>query len=725
MDSLKWKTIKEIFSTVVELPLSERDVFLSNSNEEIRAEVEKLLIAHEQADDFIENPFLIEQGVAEDETKDALIGKQVENYLILERIGTGGMGAVYLAERLNSDFKQKVALKIIKRGMDSEVILTRFATERRILSTLKHPNTAQLLDGGISSEGLPFFVMEYVDGKPLNQFCDENELALNERLQIFRQICSAVENAHKHLIIHRDLKPSNVLVTSDGIPKLLDFGIGKLLSNDGDEATLTATQGRVFTPEYASPEQVLGKSVTTATDVYSLGVILYELLSSHRPIETKGKTFEEIVKNIYETSPIKPSEALTNLKDVVTQNGTKNPQSKLRNPQSLRGDLDNIILKSLRKEPAERYGSVQEFSEDIRRHLNGLPVLARPQTVKYRFGKYVKRHKIGVLAATLVLFSLISGISIATWQAIEARRERAKAEQRFNQARELANLVIFDYDERIKSLSGTIQVREKIVQDTLEYLDRLANDSAGLPDLQRQLALAYQKVGSIQGDSDYLSNLGKNKDALESFRKAVSIQEKVANSNLVTPRDRQILARLNLYLAFQLGVLGDWEEQRRLNLENLPILEAFASLEPDNLETQDDLAKGYRSIGNMASHGNGTYPEAVENFQKALSIYEKLAILQPQKYSRLKAITEKNLGSAWQLKGNLDEAIGFYQRAFEYDLETIKAQPNSSGAKIDLSFSYRALGSALEKKGDYQNALENYQNALRIRETLLSEDPND
>ena len=501
MDSTKWQKIKNILSTLLDLPENEHSEFLASiDDEEIRLEVEKLLSAQEQAENFIDTPILIEKGLADDATKDSLIGKTIENYLILERIGTGGMGAVYLAERLNSDFKQKVALKIIKRGMDSEAILTRFATERRILSTLKHPNIAQLLDGGISSEGLPFFVMEYVDGKPLNQFCDENELALNERLQIFRQICSAVENAHKHLIIHRDLKPSNVLVTSDGIPKLLDFGIGKLLSNDGDEATLTATQGRVFTPEYASPEQVLGKSVTTATDVYSLGVILYELLSGERPYKIESRLPQEVANVILTEEPIRPSSVVSSQWLVVNKTRKEashqtNPKSQILNPKSLRGDLDNIILKALRKEPERRYQTVQEFSEDIRRHLVGLPVTATADTTFYRVGKFVKRHSVGVFAGGLIFLSLLVGISATAWQANRANVERAKAEQRFQDVRKLANSVVFELHDSIENLPGSTRARELLVKKALEYLDNLSQESGNDAELQRELANGGEAAG--------------------------------------------------------------------------------------------------------------------------------------------------------------------------------------------------------------------------------------
>ena len=293
MDPAKWKTIKDTFSTVIELPPERRFALLDEeTDEEIRHEVEKMLAVFEDAKEFISKPALIEHKIVADTDFDALIGSQIKDYLILERIGTGGMGTVYLAERLNSDFKQKVALKIIRRGMDSEAILKRFAVERKILSTLKHPNIAQLLDGGISADGLPFFVLEFVEGQTLSDFCQNRDLSVSDRLKLFQQICSAVDHAHRNLIVHRDLKPSNILVTNDGIPKLLDFGISKLLSDSEPEITLT--QNKIFTPEYASPEQIMQKNVTTATDIYSLGIILYELLSGSRPYQTKGKSLDEI-----------------------------------------------------------------------------------------------------------------------------------------------------------------------------------------------------------------------------------------------------------------------------------------------------------------------------------------------------------------------------------------------------------------------------------------------
>ncbi len=676
MNENKWKTIKENFSAILDLPENERAEFLGReTDDEIRLEVEKLLAANEKVEGFIDKPILIEQGIAGDPAKDTFIGKQIENYLILERIGTGGMGAVYLAERVNSDFKQKLALKIIKRGMDSEAILKRFAIERKILSTLKHPNIAQLLDGGISSEGLPFFVMELVEGKPLNQFCNESNLSLDARLEIFRQICSAVEHAHQNLIIHRDLKPSNVIVTNDGTPKLLDFGIAKLLSDE--DAETTATQAKIFTPEYASPEQILGKNVTTATDVYSLGVIFYELLTQHRPFETKGKSFEEIVKSVCQTEPTAPSL----VSDTETQRrrdtenklqiSTNNAASPVRrvSASQLKGDLDNIILKSLRKEPSERYGSVQQLSEDIWRFRNGLPVLARPQTLGYRFGKYVKRHKVGVFAVGVVLLSLISGISIATWQAVVAQRERAKAERRFNDVRKLANTVLFDYNDGIEKLAGSIPIREKMVKDSLEYLDRLSSESDNTNDLQSELATAYQKVGDVQG-APFKANLGDYAGALESYKKSLAIREKLF--------------------------------EKDTNNEKLKI----------------DLGKNYQLVGNV-SQLSSDIPAALENYHKAFAIYN-LITEKTRESQRNLATLHNRYATSLSASGNLPEAIENNKKGLAITNELIQANPNDNELKRDLGVSNLLLGDTIVKSGDFKQAMEYFRTAKSVFEPLLN-----
>ncbi len=719
MDAVKWQNIKNAMSAVLDLPASERADFLAREPDaEICAEVEKLLAAHEQAGGFIDKPILIERGIAEDETKDFLIGKQIENYLILGRIGTGGMGAVYLAERVNSDFKQKVALKLIKRGMDSEAILKRFARERRILSTLKHPNIAALLDGGIASAGLPFFVMELVDGKPLNEFCRENNLSLEKRLEIFRQICAAVDYAHKNLVIHRDLKPSNILVSEDGVPKLLDFGIAKLLTDD--DLQTTATQAKMFTPEYASPEQILGKNVTTATDVYSLGVILYELLARHRPFETKGKSFEEIVKSICETEPPKPSETSENQNPT-----TENEAEKFQIPKNqLRGDLDNIVLKALRKELSERYGSVQQFSEDILRFLRGLPVLARSQTLKYRFGKYVKRHRAGVFAAALVLLSLVGGISVATWQAIVARRERTRAEQRFNDVRKLSNSFLFEFHDAIKNLSGATPARKLVIERALPFLDSLAEESADDDSLQSELAESYRKLGEIQGHPSF-PNIGDVSGGIESFRKSIRIGENLVRRN---PGNRDY--RFNLVKYY--GMLGDMFERATYDtpnaLENyqtaLRLCEELLNEDPADTNALDGLQAIYDRLGNIKAKTR-ELDAAIKDYQTSLTIAEQLQALEPAKYNRQRNVflSYYEIGRALQDDGKYREALEQYAKGRTLITNLIAAEPNNTDLPRSLGLFDDLSANSHLQLGEMEAAAALSNKALAQREKLFAADP--
>ncbi|MGA9994094.1 MAG: serine/threonine-protein kinase [Pyrinomonadaceae bacterium] len=396
-----WQQIKELFNAAVELAPHDRETFLKANcvaSDEIRSEVSALLSAHESAGDFIQQPAMVDVGlVASHEqvnSSAAVIGQQIGSYQIISELGRGGMGSVYLAARADESFDKQVALKLIKRGMDSDAIIHRFVIERQILANLDHPNIARLIDGGTTEAGLPYFVLEYVEGLSITRYCDQHKLNTRERLKLFRRVCAAVQFAHQNLIVHRDLKPGNIIVTEDGTPKLLDFGIAKLLSADWSSSTkATTTTERLLTPEYASPEQLRGLAINTSSDLYSLGVVLYELLSGHRPFYFESRSPEEVARLITSSEPLKPSVIITRGFDARHTNGAEQvsltPEvisstrdgniEKLR--RRLAGDLDNILLKSLRKEPERRYASAQEFSEDLRRHLEGLPVLARPDTL--------------------------------------------------------------------------------------------------------------------------------------------------------------------------------------------------------------------------------------------------------------------------------------------------------------------------------------------------------
>src|SRR5437868_2177946 len=511
--------VNKIVEAALTLAPSARAAYLDDActDELLRRDVETTIAMRDVSGQFkgttnAEGPTAILQdadtiGLSADEQQKLFDDTTIGPYRILRRIGQGGMGAVYLAQRDDAEFKQQVAIKLVKRGMDTEFVLRRFRNERQILAALNHPNIARLLDGGTTSDGRPYFVMEYIEGKPITEYADEQRLSTAERLQLFQEVCAAIHYAHQNLVIHRDIKPSNILVTVDGTPKLLDFGIAKLLNPELAAQTIEATAVaiRLMTPEYASPEQVKGEAITTASDVYSLGVLLYELLTGHRPYRISSRAPHGVPRVVYEEESQKPSTAERRVETYALADGTASftltpktvSPTRDGNPEKLRrrlvGDLDNIVLMAMRKEPARRYASVNQFANDIRRHLEGRPVIARKDTVTYRTAKFIKRHKASGLAALLILISLVAG-AVATLQ------QRARAERRFNDVRQLANSFLFEFHDAIKDLPGATSARELVVRRALDYLDSLANEAGNDEQLQRELATAYQKVGDVQGN---------------------------------------------------------------------------------------------------------------------------------------------------------------------------------------------------------------------------------
>jgi eukaryotic-like serine/threonine-protein kinase len=505
MPPVEWHKVEEIFEEALDVPPEERSVLIERrcgADAELRGEVQSLLAAEAASANFLPKANFA-KAVGSLLTAEAREGQRVGPYKILREVGRGGMGVVLLAEREDEEFHQQVAIKVVKRGFDTEDILRRFRNERQILASLNHPNIAKLFDGGSTEDGLPYFVMEYIEGLPLVKYCDEHELSTNERLRLFRDVCSAVQHAHQNLVIHRDIKPSNILVTREGEVKLLDFGVARLLSpgESGTEATATQTALRLMTPEYASPEQVRGERLTTATDIYSLGVILYELLTGARPYKLKDTSPAELSRAICDLEPSRPSEAVTDSKNLSSDS-----KSETRNPKALRGDIDNIVLMALRKEPGRRYKSAEQFAEDIRRHLTGLPVIARKDTFAYRTSKFVRRNRVAVLTASLIILVIISGLIVALWQAEAARRqrdlaqrERVKAE-RINQF--LQRMLSFS-NQSITSVSPVAQRRDVTVNDMLDQITpQVEAELADQPDVRAQILRAIGSAYASQGQYD-------------------------------------------------------------------------------------------------------------------------------------------------------------------------------------------------------------------------------
>ncbi len=400
----RWKQVKEIFNAVLDRPVGEREVVfkeMCGNDQLLRQQIEHLLNCHQQAGDFIETPAAapFDSLLTDDAVTlqlDSMAGRRIGAYKLIREIGRGGMGAVYLAIRVDNQFNQRAAIKLVKRGMDTDFILRRFRNERQILAALNHPNIAQLLDGGTTDDGLPYFVMEYIEGLPIHRYCDAHQLTIAERLRLFQQVCSAVSYAHQQQVIHRDIKPGNILVTNVRTPKLLDFGIAKILNPElaADTIDPTLTAMRLMTPEYASPEQARGETVTEATDQYSLGVLLYELLTGHRPHHLRQRAPHEIARIISEEQPERPSDVVTRTRELTASDGqrtiilTPEAVSQARNTSpaalqcELAGNLDDIVMQALGKDPNQRYGSVETFSEDIHRYLQRQPIIARTFPVR-------------------------------------------------------------------------------------------------------------------------------------------------------------------------------------------------------------------------------------------------------------------------------------------------------------------------------------------------------
>jgi tetratricopeptide (TPR) repeat protein/tRNA A-37 threonylcarbamoyl transferase component Bud32 len=710
--SERWKQVEALFERTLEAPAAERTGFLRAIDDaELRREVESLLRAHEEAGAFLDQPdqFFSAESIEVDTLSP---GQIIDRYRILREIGRGGMGAVFLAERADDEYKKQVALKLIKRGTDTNSVLRHFRNERQILAGFDHPNIARLFDGGTTDTGLPYFVMEYVDGLPIDEYCQTNALSVVERLKLFRDVCAAVSYAHRRLVIHRDIKRSNIVVTTEGVPKLLDFGIAKLLQEDDTpQATMTALQ--LMTPASASPEQLRGHPVTTATDVYSLGVVLYELLCGRSPYQFNTQSPHEMARVITDTEPKKPSTT------VARESG--NSKFEIRNSKLLKGDLDNIVLMALRKEPERRYQSVDQFAEDIRRHLEERPVLARKDTLDYRAAKFVRRNKAGVAAAALVLLSLIGGIVATSREAQIAKREQARAERRFNDVRKLANTVLFDYHDAIRDLPGATKVRERLVKDALEYLDSLASEAQGDPTLQRELAAAYERVGDVRGGTAS-GNLGDLAGAAESYTKALKIREALVAASPANTQDRRDLANSYNKVGYQFVERGDEKS-------GLPYLQKALALrldltreEPGNNEFQLELARTRNRLGYALKETDPI--GALAQHHAALAVCEKLAASYPRerKYRRAVWTAYEFIARVLSLQNDTSGAIEANRKALAVGEVLLAEDPINAEYRRVLVLTYQHAGDYRERT-DKRGALENFRRAVALDEGLLAADP--
>jgi tetratricopeptide (TPR) repeat protein/tRNA A-37 threonylcarbamoyl transferase component Bud32 len=747
LPSGRWAQIETLFQEAAELPAAQREEFLEQNcgDPALRDEVRSLLRYDTNGEGSPWTHALGAEAASIVGGDEAVAGQRIGPYRIEKEIGRGGMAVVYAAMRDDGEFHKRVAIKLIKRGMDTDLVIERLKRERRILAALEHASIARLLDGGTAPDGRPWIAMEYVEGVPIDAYCASNGLTVDERCRLIGRICDAVAYAHRNLVVHRDLKPSNILVAPDGNPKLLDFGIAKLLSvQEGTEQPETRGPARALTPEYASPEQLLGNPAGTPSDVYSLGIVLYELLAGVRPRRTADGEVEKA--------------------SAAALRAGRTP----RWARQLAGDLDTILRMALRPEPERRYLSVDQFKADLDAHLQGLPVSAHEESPLYRVGKFLSRYRLGVLAAGLVILALAGGMAATLWQARRAEAAQHEAERRFGQVRELAGKFLFDFHDSIASLPGSTPARKMMVDTAILYYDSLVKDAAANRDLLQEAARGYDRLGDVEGNPFY-SNLGDLERAMSSYRKARALREKIADPSPEFLRDRilgnvrigQILQAQARYddsekmieqaiswtgdaraqptvvleaLVTAWGALGTTqiragrnEPGLRSRLELMSLSQELARRkQPGSLESKRIVADAESKLGEFY-YRNEIPDKTLQHLSAARALELQLVEASPDDAARLRdlRVTDMMLGSLLanfveELKPKPGEATGFVRDAYRIAERMVAVDPTNRQAIEDFANSCNILGDSLRFENRWDEAVTVWRKGLAAAEQLPS-----
>lgn len=695
MQKERWEQIESILDTALTLAGDERTTYVEQAcgdDQKLLEEVYAILEAAEESERtrFLEN-FVSEsdqliKDLSKSSADDDWIGTRIGPFSITGQLGSGGMGAVYKAKRVDGQFQQEVAIKLLQKGIQSKETLRRFRQEQEILATLKHSNIAQLYDGGITDDGLPYLIMEYVDGVAIDQYCNDHKLTIDQRIELFTDVCKAVQFAHANLVIHRDLKAQNIFVNSEGTVKVLDFGIAKLLDPKLTEQTLLITRpGQKFwTPQYAAPEQVKGEGITTATDVYALGVLLHKLLTDTYPLDLKDKTVAEAEQMIAEGAPKSPSLSIAESEEPHKLAATRQTKAAdLR--KKLTGDIDAMVSKALRKEPEYRYNSVAQLIEELERCQNGLPLLARKDTISYRVGKFYRRHKTGV-AITVMVILFITGITgFYTWR-IAQERDLAQAETA--KAEEVMEMMVglFEANNPSNAQGETMSVREVLEEGTSRIQDEL-NDQ---PEVKAALLAAISRVHE---------NLGFYEDAISLQEQALTLRRNtpsVAGADLAESLDN-------------LGVLharqGSFDSAEPLYREALAIkLDEYDSQHPE-------IANSYNNLG-LLMRDKGNYEAADSLFRASLAIKRQHY---DEDHSSI-AKTLNNLATLLARQGDLESAQTFFE-------EVLSLRRNIYGNNHPLTAnSLNNLSVAYAMQGNFEASAPLIREAVAIRRNVLGEE---
>lgn len=720
----QWQEIKDVLGRALELGPDQRVDYLDAAcagKTDMRTEVDSLLRSYEEDTFFLSVP-AAEAFVppADLDRASRLIGSRFGAYELLGVVAEGGMGTVYRARRADGLYDKQVAIKIIRAELAGQFFMSHFDMERRILARLEHPNIARLLDGGVTSEGLPFLVLEFIDGTPIDQYCRAHELSVAHRLELFRTVCAAVQYAHQSLVVHRDLKPANILVTAQGVPKLLDFGVAKALEPQQEEAqgATTVAMLRILTPDFASPEQVRGEPITIASDVYSLGVILYLLLTNEHPYRVPGTGPQQVVDTVCKVIPRRPSAVVggTGGKPETAKHSSRVLDAKLA--RALRGDLDCILLKALRKEPDQRYATVAEFSEDIDRYLGQVPVRARKGTNAYRISRFLRRNRVWVTASAIVLMVLLTGTAMIL-------REGYLAQRRFNDVRRLANSLIFEIHDSIKDLPGSTPARKLIVDRALVYLDHLSKETPRDISLQRELAAAYERVGQVQGQH-MGSSLGDVTGGLVTLNKALAIRQKIA-ARTKDSSDLLALAHDYRLIAGQHIALGDIPHARESIGSATQISEGLNLTHPNQWEILGELAHDYQTASDVEREtytSSASDPSRRDAYSaKAMRIDEALLRMKPQDPEALNAYGNdlSSMGYAARA-GDLPLSLRYFQGSLEVFQQLHNASPDMRYA-ANLAIAYEEVADIYDRLHDSAKALENDSHSLEIMKNMLIADP--